>query len=75
MSRVPISFGTGCASSVRVPDSIIGMNVKDAQAMLSSTGKLIQVVRIGDRVTKEINRDRLRVAVDADDKVRAFYCG
>ena len=75
MSRVPISFGTGGASSVRVPDSIIGMNVKDAQAVLSSTGKLIQVVRIGDRVTKEINRDRLRVAVDADDKVRAFYCG
>jgi hypothetical protein len=51
------------------------MNFKDAQAVLSSTGKLIQVVRIGDRVTKEINRDRLRVAVDADDKVRAFYCG
>ena len=72
---MPISFSTGCASSVRVPDSIIGMNVKDAQAVLSSTGKLIQVVRIGDRVTKEINRDRLRVAVDADDKVRAFYCG
>ena len=51
------------------------MSVKDAQAVLSGTGKLVQVVRIGDRVTKEINRDRVRLGVDADEKVRAFYCG
>jgi hypothetical protein len=75
MSCQPLSFGTSQASTCRIPDNIIGMNVKDVQAVLSSTGKLVQVVRIGDRITKEINRDRLRVAIDADDKVRAFYFG
>ena len=75
MSGQAFSFGTGLTSSCRVPDSIIGMNVKDAQVALSGTGKLIQVIRIGDRVTKDINRDRVRLGIDADDKVRAFYCG
>ena len=51
------------------------MSLSDAQPVLSGTGKLIQVVKIGDRVSPELNRNRVRVAVDAGGKVRAFYCG
>jgi hypothetical protein len=51
------------------------MSFTDAQHVLSRTGKLIQFVKLGDRVGPEHNRNRVRVAVDADGKVRAFYCG
>ena len=51
------------------------MSLSDAQPVLSGTGKLIQVVKIGDRVSPELNRNRVRVAVDAGGKVRAFCCG
>jgi hypothetical protein len=75
MSRHVLSFGSRPISPCRVPESIIGMSLSDAQPVLSGTGKLIQVVKIGDRVSPELNRNRVRVAVDAGGKVRAFYCG
>jgi hypothetical protein len=70
-----MSMSFGSLSPSGIPEIIIGMNLKDAQQLLSGTGKLIQVVKIGDRVTPDHNRNRLRVGVDADGKVRAFYCG
>jgi hypothetical protein len=70
-----LSFGSRPLSPSGIPETIIGMNLKDAQQFLSGTGKIIQIVKIGDRVTPDHNRNRLRVGVDADGKVRAFYCG
>jgi hypothetical protein len=77
MSLPVLSFGSASRplSPCRIPETIIGMNLKDAQQLLSGTGKLIQIVKIGDRVTPDYNRNRLRVGVDADGMVRAFYCG
>ena len=48
-----MSFGSLSPSGI--PEIIIGMNLKDAQQLLSGTGKLIQVVKIGDRVTPDHN--------------------
>lgn len=74
-TQMSLSFGSRPLSPCRIPETIIGMNLNDAQQLLSGTGKLIQIVKIGDRVTPDHNRNRLRVGVDADGKVRAFYCG
>ena len=75
MSPLALSFGSRPTSPCRIPETIIGMSLSDAQPVLSGAGKLIQVIKIGDRVTPEHNRNRVRVAVDASGKVRAFYCG
>ena len=72
--RQLLSFGSASCSP-QIPEAIIGMSFTDAQHVLSRTGKLIQFVKLGDRVGPEHNRNRVRVAVDADGKVRAFYCG
>jgi hypothetical protein len=76
MSRDVLSFASERPiSPCRVPDTIIGMSLSDAHPVLTGTGKLIQVVKIGERVSPDHNRNRVRVAVDACGKVRAFYCG
>jgi hypothetical protein len=75
MSSQFLTFGSSPVSSCCIPETIIGMSLSDAQPFLSCTGKLVQVVKIGERVTPERNCNRVRVAVDGEGKVRAFYCG